>query len=48
MELVTRADPNNPEGRCFYSITEKGLEIKPKFSNYLVILDKEKRDKGIK
>lgn len=45
MELVTRDDPNNPEGRCFYNLTEKGLEIKPKFSHYLVILDNEKKGK---
>jgi len=42
MEFITRLSPNNPEKRCFYSITEKGRLLQPKYQHYLNLLEKAK------
>jgi len=38
-EYVTRRDQTQVEGRCFYMMTEKGWEMKPKFQLYLDIIE---------
>ena len=40
-ELVTRKDPTEKAGRCFYMITPKGLEFQPRFQSFLEILEQE-------